>query len=241
MKDNLEVAPLYQKVKSHISAKIFSGELLPNQRVPSEHELTREFGISRMTVNRALKELTAEGLLTRVPGVGTFVAQTQTTGHLMQVRSIGDEVRERGHAYGYDVLVNKKAKPPREVAAWMELHPQAKTFHTVVVHKEDGIPIQLEDRFVNVGSVPTYAGIDLETSTPAEFLLANVPLQRVEHTVRAAMPSAIVRKRLKMDPTDPCLILERKTWSQGQPVSYVELHHPGDKYRLSDSFSPERN
>ena len=241
MPETPEPAPLYQRVKSHISEKIHSGELLPNQRVPSEHELVRQLGVSRMTANRALRELTTEGLLTRVPGVGTFVARTQTTGHLLQVRSIAEEVRERGHLYSFQVFANKRARPPKAVAEWMGLESGASAFHTVLVHKETDIPIQVEDRYVNPESAPVYAGIDLEQTTPGEFLLNNVPLQRVEHTVSATMPSAEIRRILDMDERVPCLILERKTWSQGLPVSFVRLYHPGDKFVLSDSFTPRRN
>ena len=71
----MEPGPLYQRINSSVT-KMLSGELLPNQRVPWEHERVRAFGVFGMTANRALNELTSEGLLTRVPGVGTFVTQT---------------------------------------------------------------------------------------------------------------------------------------------------------------------
>ena len=67
--------PLYQRINSPVTKKIIFGELLPNQGMPSEHELVRAFGVFGKTANRAQKELTSEGLLTRVPGVGTLVAQ----------------------------------------------------------------------------------------------------------------------------------------------------------------------
>lgn len=194
-----------------------------------------------MTANRALIELAAEGLLTRVPGVGTFVSQTQTTGHLLQVRNIAEEVRERGHSYSMDVLVHDRVKPPKEVAVWMGLNSRSKVFRTVVVHNEDDVPIQLEKRFVNPVSTPVYAKIDLEESTPSEYLLANVPLQRVEHTVLAVMPNAEIMRTLKMKKNVPCLVLDRKTWSQGAPISFVHLYHPGDNYALTDSFVPRKH
>ena len=62
MKSGSAIVPLYKKIKSHIIEKIHAGELGPNARVPSEHELVRVFKVSRMTVNRALKELEMEGL-----------------------------------------------------------------------------------------------------------------------------------------------------------------------------------
>ena len=68
-------APLYARVKQMIAQQIRSGAWPAHYRVPSESELVEELGFSRMTINRALRELTAEGLLVRMQGVGTFVAQ----------------------------------------------------------------------------------------------------------------------------------------------------------------------
>ena len=67
-------APLYARVKQAITQKIRSGAWLPNAKLPSESELLAQLGVSRMTINRALRELTIEGLLVRMQGVGTFVA-----------------------------------------------------------------------------------------------------------------------------------------------------------------------
>lgn len=68
-------APFYEKVKQAISEKIHRGEWRPHDRIPSEAELVAQFGFSRMTINRALRELTDEGMLVRLQGVGTFVAE----------------------------------------------------------------------------------------------------------------------------------------------------------------------
>ena len=67
--------PIYQLIKDAVVDKIRAGEWLPGTRVPSENALAAELGVSRMTAHRALRELTQHGLLTRVHGVGTFVAE----------------------------------------------------------------------------------------------------------------------------------------------------------------------
>ncbi len=232
--------PLYQQVKRYIADKIHSGEFAPGARVPSENEIVRTFGVSRMTANRALSELTNAGLLHRIHGKGTFVAQTQTTGHLLRVRNIAEEVKERGHTYRFEVLKHKAEVPPLEVADWMGNEAGEMAYRTVIVHRENDAPLQLEKRFVNLSAAPGYAEIDLTQSTPGEFLLANVPLQRVEHKVRAIMPAPDIAHALAMEKGVPCLLLERKTWSRDIPVSYVDLYHRGDQYALSDSFDQDK-
>lgn len=235
-----ESEPLYQHIKRFISDKIYSGELAPGDRVLSENELVKRFGVSRMTANRALSELTTEGLLNRIHGVGTFVASTQTTGHLLRVRSISEEVRERGNAYAFRVLRHCREVPPPHIGEWMGHEPNTQAYRTVVVHLENDAPIQLEKRYVNLEAAPSYEHIDVSSTTPSEFLLANVPLQRVEHKVRALMPTEEVAGALAMEADIPCLLLERKTWSRDTPVSYVDLYHRGDKYALSDSFKQDK-
>src|SRR5687767_10048115 len=91
--------PAYSQIKRYIMERIGSGALKEGDRVPSEAELLRQFGVSRMTAHRALRELTAEKVVHRVQGLGTFVAEPKHATTLVAVRSISDEIRERGHAH----------------------------------------------------------------------------------------------------------------------------------------------
>ena len=232
-----QIAPLYQKVKDHIVNKIQLGELLPTSRVQSENELVEELGVSRMTANRALSELAAEGILKRIAGVGTFVAEPQSKGHVLQVRNIAEEVRERGHHYGNIVVKHEKTAVTRELARLMEMPDDINiVYHTLIVHKEDEQMLQLEDRYVNAYIAPHYIDIDLKTTTPSQYLLRHFPLHKVEHTVRAAMPNAQVKSLLKMADNVPCLILDRRTWSSDNLVSLAHLYHSGHTFSLKDTF-----
>ena len=82
-------------------------------KIESEAELVAGLNVSRMTVNRALRELTAEGLLKRIQGRGTFVADRKPQAALLQIRSIAEEIRDRGGSYSCTVhlLQEEKAKP----------------------------------------------------------------------------------------------------------------------------------
>ncbi len=240
VKHNDQIAPLYQKVKTYILNKIQLGELLPLTRVPSENELVEALNVSRMTANRALKELSAEGILTRVAGVGTFVAEVQAKGHLVEVRNIAEEVRERGHSYSNRVVKHEQLAVTRAIARLMELPDKVRSvYHTVIVHLEEGKVLQLEERYVNSDVAPDYIHVDLKEVTPAQYLLANFPLQKVEHTVRAAMPSNKIKKLLQMKDDVPCLILDRRTWSSNRLVSVAHLYHSADSFSLTDTMEKD--
>jgi GntR family transcriptional regulator, histidine utilization repressor len=231
-----EVGPKYQKLKSFIINRIEDGDWLPAHQLPSEHELVRDLKFSRMTVNRALRELAAEGYLQRVPGVGTFVADLQSSGHFLEIHNIADEVRDRRHEYSADIIFNGRSKLSTENANRLQLSQGSEAFHSTIVHMENHIPIQVEDRHVNPSVVPDYGLVDFTLTTPAEYLLKVAPLQEVEHTVQARMPTSRIKKLLHLKENEPCLVLLRRTWSQGKIASIATLYHPGDRYELSDHF-----
>src|ERR1700757_5394204 len=94
-----QAAARYLQVKQYILQRITGGSLKAGERVPSENELVRELDVARMTANRALRELAADGVLVRVAGVGTFVAEPRVHSHPLEVRNIADEIRARGREH----------------------------------------------------------------------------------------------------------------------------------------------
>ncbi len=85
--------PLYQQVKEYIIGKINDSALQPGMQIESEAELVARLNVSRMTVNRALRELSVDGLLRRIQGRGTFVAERKPQAALLQISSIAEEIR----------------------------------------------------------------------------------------------------------------------------------------------------
>src|SRR5436305_14335491 len=94
-----QAAARYLQVKDFILERIAGGALRAGERVPSENELTRTLTVSRMTANRALRELAADGVLIRVAGVGTFVAEQRVHAHPLQVRNIPAQIRALGRQH----------------------------------------------------------------------------------------------------------------------------------------------
>jgi len=229
--------PLYQQVKRYILDKVDAGDWVPSQRIPSEHELVRELGASRMTVNRALRELANAGRIDRMQGVGTFVADPRPSLELLRIRNIADEIHERGHEYSCTVVEANTVPASGPVADALGVAPGSEVFHTLLIHREDGVPIQLEDRVVNPAVVPGYLSVDFTKTTPNEYLMQNAPLSEVEHTLEAVMPDARVQALLEISAGEPCLRLNRRTWSQGRVASRAWLIHPSSRYRISARFN----
>lgn len=230
-------SPRYREIKRFILDEVKSGRLNAGDRVPSEAELTTQFAVSRMTANRALRELTAMGVVVRRAGSGTFIAEVKPIGHMIEIRNIAEEVRARGHAYRSRVLANETITADRVSAALLNVRVGTRLFHSRIAHHEAEFPLQLEDRFVLAAAAPGYGNVDFTITTPNEYLTRIAPLERVEHRVVARLPDEEVRGILGMQLGEPVLVMTRKTWSAGKLVSHAVLTHPADRYELTATFA----
>jgi GntR family histidine utilization transcriptional repressor len=231
--------PLYQQIKDGIVAKIRSAEWLPSQRLPSENMLVAELGVSRMTVTRALRELTQQGHLQRVRGVGTFVATPSRRASLIELRNVADEIQARGMEHRAQVLRLEKVHCDTALAVQMEQAPGAPVFHVELVHFQDDVPIQLEDRHVNPVMAPDFLAMDFRSQTPTQYLLGVLRPDETEHVVQAVVPDARSCARLAVPATEPCLRLRRRTWKDGEVVSVASLLYPGSRYDLGARYATD--
>jgi len=230
----------FQQIKALVRKRIQSGDWKIGERIPSELDLAAEFGVARMTVNRALRELTDEGALQRILGVGTFVAEEKPQSNLLMIAHVRDEIHARGHQYRCRVISQTREPASPEIAAAFGLPADAPVFHVLCVHEENGRPIQLEERYVNPAAAPDFIDQDFLVEPPSEYLYNNVSHYEleIEHVVDAALPSAEQAKLLDMRADEPCLTLTRRTWTNGLPVTFVRFVHPGNRYRLGSRFKP---
>lgn len=238
LKIALQDTPRYQQVKDYIIDRINSGAWRPGMKIDSEAELVAVTGVSRMTANRALRELTAEGRLTRIQGSGTFVAEQKPQSALFEIHSIAKEIRERGGKYSCEVhsLQEEKARP--QLAKAMLLAPYTTVYHSVIVHKDNGVPIQLSSRFINPTIAPDYLKQDFTRLTPNEYLLSLAPITSVEHVIEALIAEPWIRNLLEINSAEPCLALHRKTWVGEVIATCSTFYYPGSRYTLGGRFTP---
>lgn len=229
--------PIYQQIKSIIRERIASGEWPAGQKLPSENDLVAALDVSRMTINRALRELTQEGLIKRVHGLGSFVAETPRHASLIELQDIALEIEQGGGRHQARVLALETVEATAAIAAQMEVEVGAPLYHLHTVHIQDDVPIQLEARYVNPGLLPEFIEQDFTAITSTAYLLQQFKPDEMEHRVRAILPDAATRRLLAMESAQPCLELTRRTWKQGQVVTYVVLTYPGDRYDLGARYA----
>ena len=230
---------LYQKIKEYILEQIRSGQWPPESRVPSENQIVETLGVSRMTANRALRELTSEGHLERVQGVGTFVAQRKPQGALLEIKNIADEISAWGGNYQSRVHLLTEETVPLVIAREMGIEPGSLVFHSIIVHCDGNRPLQLSDRYVNPQVAPDYLQQDFSKITPNQYLMSVAPISEVEHVIEAILPDEQAQKLLEVGKYEPCIIIHRRTWSMEMVATKSRFIYPGSRYRLGATFRPQ--
>ncbi|PAU37954.1 histidine utilization repressor [Vibrio coralliilyticus] len=231
-------SPLYLQIKQYITDKIDSGHWPVGHRISTELELTEQFKVSRMTVNKAIRDLVAEGKLQRRPRVGTFVCapDDKAESPLLDIQNIAEEVKLRGKTYSSKVIKQASMLADETVAIKLGVMLSSPIFYSEIIHFEDNSPIQYELRWVNSAYAPDYLEQDFTQITPNQYLSENCPLSAIEHTVEAIVADDEVRTALRLGTNEPCLLLNRRTWSQDKLVSSALLYHPGTRYKLSSKI-----
>lgn len=231
------VAP-YLRVKQWLKAQLAQGRWPPGALMPSEAELVGQFGVSRMTVNRALRELQGEGMVERVQGVGTFAAQLGRVSSTLTIRDLHEEIEARGHRHHAEVHVTREERATDALATQLGLEVGATVFHTLIVHHDNGVPLQCEDRYVNPARAPDYLQVDFTSTTPTLYLLQVAPLWEAQYTIEASAPTEQEARLLGIGRSEPCLVVVRRTVSRNVPITIARLVHPGSRYQLEGRFSP---
>ncbi|GIU31694.1 histidine utilization repressor [Shewanella sp. MBTL60-007] len=224
--------PKFEEIKQYILAQIESGDWAEDSRVPSENQLAELFNCSRMTARRAVTELTESGVLERSQGLGTFVAGLKSQSSMMAIRNIADEIKDRGHGYSVQQVLLTQTVATGAIAIALGLEEGSQVYQSVLVHCEQGTPLQIEERFVNPKLVPDYLAQDFTQQTPHEYLSMVAPLTEAKHTIEAKMADVAQLALLGIAATEPCLQISRRTWSRQGVVSFARLVHPGSRFRL---------
>lgn len=232
-------SPRYEKVKAFLLARIGSGELKQGERLPSENELVAALGISRMTVNRALREMTDSGLLVRVQGVGTFLAPPKPHAALLEINNIASEIKARGHAHRSQIIALDEVQTSAEVLLAFAFTKRRKVFHSEIVHFENDAAVQLEERFVNPDLIPDFLNQDFTKTTTYDYLMRVTPVSELEHVFSAIAADETTSLRLGIALDAPCMLLKRRTWTGDKVVTVNRLTYAGSRYTFGSRYKPQ--
>ena len=231
-------ASLHQRILADIEQRILSGAWPPGHRIPSEHELTASYGVSRMTVNKVLTQLARGGMIQRRRKAGSFVMRSQSRSAVLEIQDIRAEVMALGLPYRHEIIERKKRRSQRADIEALGLDAPGPVLQLSTLHFAAARPFCLEQRFINLDTVPGAANESFAEEAPGAWLVHHVPWTSAEHRIRAAAADADTAALLKVKRGTACLVVERRTWIRGKPVTFVRLSYPGEGHELVARFSP---
>jgi GntR family histidine utilization transcriptional repressor len=228
--------PVYEQILRAIAEPIVAGHWRPGRRIPSEMELTKAFKTSRMTVNRALTTLAADGLIVRWRRRGSFVAERAVELSVFEIWDIAAEIARSGRTYGYELLARRSMEADADVASDMDVAPGTPVVALTCRHSADGEIVQLEHRLISLTAVRRAADETFEAVAPGRWLLDHVPWSEAEHTIRAEPADARTAGLMRIARGTACLVIERRTWQSRKAITLARLIHPGARHCLRGRF-----
>jgi GntR family histidine utilization transcriptional repressor len=230
---------LHERIRSDVEDRILSGAWPPGHRIPYEHELTAQYGCSRMTVSKALGQLADAGLIERRKKAGSFVRRPQAQSAVLEIHDIAAEVESLGRSYAYLLLARSRRRATRQDRTRLGVALGASLIALGCRHDANGRPFCLEERLINLDAVPAAAEADFAATPPGAWLVAHVPWTVAEHRIRAESADPRLAAALALAQGAACLVVERRTWAGDAPVTHVTQTYPGAAHELVARFSPE--
>ena len=230
--------PRYLQIKHDILDKIHTGILQPDDRIPSEHKLAKDFSVSRLTVQRAIRELVSEGLLRRAQGSGTFVTDFTHRFSLVEVHDVVDEISQQGGEPTTEVLLQRRLQPSPEIDELLELKAGTEVFQVSLLQSMDGEPVAHEERYAIVEVYPDFLDQDFSKRSVFNYLATRSKLEDIEQIVSAVHVNKLLASLLEIDVTEPCIRLQRRNWYKGQCVTLTRITYAGTRQVLASRFKP---
>jgi GntR family transcriptional regulator len=227
--------PLYHQLEEILLERIGNGSFKANDRLPAEHDLAAEFGVSKITVRQALSNLAAAGVIRRDQGRGTFVAEPKVEEGPRELTSFSQEMRRRGYRPTSIVLEREVIPAKAEIAEKLGLRVGDQVFRLKRLRLADGAAMGIQTAYIPADMVPDILREDLGSDSLYVILARKYGLvpsraREVHHAVRLDPKDA---KCLSVPEGSPALAAERVTFTEGGRA--IELVHSvmrGDRYQM---------
>ncbi|WP_420331691.1 GntR family transcriptional regulator [Oceanicaulis alexandrii] len=219
----------YETIRTEMLRRINDQTWPAGHTLPREDDLAEEFGVARGTIRRALSSLSEAGLIERKRRAGTRVVDRRGHRSTLTIPIVRHEIEARGAVYGYRrICVDDGASSPLDQA----LFKGAPLRHVRCLHLSDGKPFQLEDRFINLDTVPEAADAPFDTVSPNEWLVQRAPYSFIRTALRAELAHAIDQTHLGLTESEPVFVIERQTRFRDSPLTSVRLSHAASAFQI---------
>lgn len=227
--------PLFQQIEDWIKEQIETGVLKPGDQIPSELEMVDRFLISRMTVRRAIERLAVSGVLYRIPGKGTFVAEEKTPYTPATVSSFSTTMRSLGFDVGTKVLQLDTINASKDIARDLRIEPGEQVIRLKRLRYVNQVPAAMHLSFI---LFPKFSGLLQEdlTREPLSMVMDRVSGLRIiksEDYVEATLARKEEADMLDVVEDAPLLLVRGIAFVEGEiPVRTTKAVYRGDRFRF---------
>ena len=228
--------PLYQQIYDLLREKIDTGVFLPKTQIPTEAELSQEYGVSSITVKQAIQKLVAEGMLYRKQGKGTFVCSPRFNRKLNRLISFNAEILQKGMVPSTRVLDVHEAVPRKSIAEALQLPSDSRATVIKRLRMADDEPLAIQTSHIPQSLCPTLVDKrDALRGSLYDLLLEEYGL--VTSSGRESYSAVIISgpdaRLLEVPDGSPAFSVQRLAFlPDGRPVEYVQSVLRGDRYSL---------
>lgn len=234
--------PLYHQLKATMLSDIQNEKWRVGQKIPSEASLSKEMGVSRITVRQAIGELVSLGYLVRHQGKGTFVAKRTRSFAASRLHGFAEELRARGYEVQIDVKSLERIIPPKEVIQSLEL---AANQEVIWIYRLAIVGRKTVFRENSYLVIPPHATLEeltrqsgLYNHVYGFFEHYGVRIAYGQQNVSATKPNEDDVQEFKMLRDEPILMIRRVTSDDtGTPVEFSEVRYPSGRYQFEVSLS----
>ena len=216
-----------------------SGEWPPGYRLPYEIDLAARYNCSRMTVNKAMTQLSRAGLIERKRKSGSYVSMPQTQAAVLDIHNIETEVQGLKLAYSYQLQRQVRRRATNSDRAWLTSRKTEYVQAITCLHLAGGTPFCIEFRLINESAVGDIAMADFSQTPPGTWLLQQIAWSMAEHRIFACAANSTEAGMLKIKTNAACLVIERKTWNAEMVITHVRFVYPANRHSLVARFKPE--
>jgi GntR family transcriptional regulator len=226
--------PLYAQLKEQIIAVIARGDVAPGDQIPSQRSLCERYGMSHMTVRRAISELLNEGVLYAIPGKGLYVTERKQDTEPLLI-GFSEDMARRGMIASSQVLAAEIVGASTVLASALGVAVGTPLVHLRRLRLADGAPMALQSSYLPHALCPGLLEQDLGSGSLFGLLRGHYRLRLADGTtvVEAALADAEQAKLLGLPLPAPLLIVEQLTYlDSGQAIEFVRSAYRADRYRL---------
>lgn len=240
MLDRNSPQPLHAQLEEIIRQSIENEEWQANSSIPSENELSRMYGISRMTVRSVITRLVHEGLLYSVPGKGTFISAPKIVSRPLSQMGIREQLEEMGYETSTKLISIEKVTTPVKVAKELNIGAGTEIHVVKRLRYVKGEPFSIHTSYIPVNLCPDLESKDLEGTQLCHILEREYQYEiaKIVETLESTMATSAEEKLLLVKKGFALLLLENIVYAKsGSPIEYTKVLFRGDKIKLKLEFN----